>query len=232
MTCSEVRPMATTAPSHPGYDIFRHDRPGWIPEWVGDDWDPHPYAYQTEEELMPAGRFHGLYLQTLAEMLGPLLERLSLYLLLDVFLFYRDWEGRKQRIAPDALIAPVFPELPEVQAAHSYNLDVEPLPLCVVEIVSPDSRVRDQERKPLFYASLGISECLVLDILDEQERLRPQILVSLWRLGPEGMLASAPDDEGYVVIETIGVRLRADGRRLVALNMRTGEMLHTSAELL
>ena len=62
--------MATTLPARPTYDIFRHDRPGWIPEWVGDDWDPHPYAYQNDEELMPAGHAHGLYIQMLAVMLS------------------------------------------------------------------------------------------------------------------------------------------------------------------
>ena len=98
--------MATTLPERLPYDIFRHDRPGWIPEWVGDDWDPHPYAYQTREELMPAGYAHGLYIQMLAEMLKPLLERLGMRLFIDVFIFYRDWEGRKQRIAPDVLLAP------------------------------------------------------------------------------------------------------------------------------
>jgi hypothetical protein len=43
--------MSTTLPERPTYNIFRRDRPGWIPEWVGDDWDPHPYVYQTDEEL-------------------------------------------------------------------------------------------------------------------------------------------------------------------------------------
>jgi hypothetical protein len=70
--------MSVTASSPSSYDIFRFDRPGWIPESVGDDWDPHPYAYQTEEELMPAGRFHSRYIRTLAEMLRPLFSRMGL----------------------------------------------------------------------------------------------------------------------------------------------------------
>jgi Uma2 family endonuclease len=223
--------MATPSSTHHSYDIFRRDRPGWIPEWVGDDWDPNPYAYQTREELMPAGRFHYLYVQMLAEMLGPLLKRLGLELLIDVFIFYRDWEGRKQRVAPDMLIAPIT-ELSDEQKVNSYDLDVEPLPLCVFELVSPTSRERDQEHKPFLYAALGIDECLVLDILDEQERLRPQIDISLWRLSPYGMAVVAPDDEGYVTLTAIDVRVRADGRRLVAQDVRSGELLRTSVELL
>jgi Uma2 family endonuclease len=223
--------MTTTIPEKPGYDIFRRDRPGWIPEWVGDDWNPHPYAYQTEEELMPAGRFHSRYMKLLSQLFDPLLERLGLYLLLDVFIFYRDWEGRKQRIAPDALIAPVFTELDDEQAARSYDLDVEPTPLCVIELTSPESHERDQDRKPFAYALLGIKEYLLLDIVDTDGKLRPQVGVTLWRLDERGYTVVEPDAEGFVTLDTIGVRLRADGRRLIALVVGTNEQLHTAMEM-
>jgi Uma2 family endonuclease len=224
--------VVTTPSKSRKYDIFRKDRPGWIPESVGDDWDLNPYAYQTEEQLMPAGRFHGLYLQTLGELFNPLIERAELYLLFDVFIFYRDWEGRKQRIAPDALIAPAFTEIDDEQAARSYDLDVEPLPLCVIELTSPESQKGDRQSKRLFYAALGIHEYLLLDIVDEDGRLRPQIGVEVWRLEAGNSVAVEPDDEGYVIIETIGARLRADNRRLVAQALSTGEYLRTNTELL
>ncbi len=35
------------------------DRPAWIPPQITENWDSNPYAYQTEEELMPAGGLHG-----------------------------------------------------------------------------------------------------------------------------------------------------------------------------
>ncbi len=47
---------------------------------------------------MPAGRFHNLYLQTLAEILKPLLLRLKLIIAIDTFLIYRDWEGRSNAL--------------------------------------------------------------------------------------------------------------------------------------
>jgi hypothetical protein len=221
-----------TTPSSPvKHDIFRRDRPGWIPEDVGDDWDPNPYAYQTEEQLMPAGRFHGLYLQMVAEMLQPVLGRQGLFVLLDVFIFYRDWEGRKQRIAPDALIAPVFTQIDDEQAARSYDLDVEPLPLCVIEINSPESSERDTLHKPFAYAFLGIREYLLLDIVDADGRLLPQVGIKLWRFATDEQAPVQADAEGYVQLETIGIRLRADGRRLVAQVISTGEFLRTSTDL-
>lgn len=222
--------MATTLPERPTYDIFRHDRPGWIPEWVGDDWDPHPYAYQNDEELMPAGHAHGLYIQMLAEMLKPLLERLGMRLFIDVFIFYRDWEGRKQRIAPDALLAPRVEQAPD-ESLHKYDLDQEPVPLCAIEVISPGSREADSQGKRLFYAGVGIQEYLLLDVEDDQERLLPQIGVSLWRMENGVQLPVAPDDQGFLMLESIGVRLRADGRKLVAHVAASGEPLLTSPEL-
>lgn len=222
---TETRPQSATV------DLFHPDRPGWIPEWVGDDWDPNPYAYQTREELMPAGHEHSLYIQILAEMLTAVLERRGLRRFIDVFIFYRDWEGRKQRIAPDLLIAP-GPEPAPKQGVHSFDLDVEPVPLCVVEIISPSSRKADTRSKGLFYAALGIREYLLLDVEDEDEQLLDPIGIGLWRLDNGVTAPVAPDGEGYLTLETIGVRLRAEGRRLVAYDIATGELLRTNHELL
>jgi Uma2 family endonuclease len=223
--------MATeTVVKRPTYDIFRPDRPGWIPEWVGDDWNPHPYAYQTREELMPAGNIQSLYIQLLAEMLTTVLERRGLRRFIDVFIFYRDWEQRKQRIAPDMLIAPPR-EADPAKHLHAYDLDIEPLPLCAFEVISPGSRESDTQKKRLFYAILGIDEYLLLDVEDEEERALDQVILTLWRREGDRPTPVAPDAEGYLALETLGVRLRADGQRLIAQDLETGEFLRTTSEL-
>jgi Uma2 family endonuclease len=224
--------MSAPITSRTTYNTLHPDRPGWIPDWVGDDWDPNPYAYQTEEEQMPAGRYHSRYLKMIIQLLDPLAERLGVYLLVDVFLFYRDWGGRKQRIGPDALIAPAFPELTEEQEARSYDLDVEPTPLFALELTSPESGERDQEAKRELYAQLRIFEYLVLDITDSKGNLRPQIGVTLWQLFDGDYVDVMPDAEGFVMLQSIGIRLRAEGRRLAAQVVATGEWLRTSSELL
>ena len=58
------------------------------------------------------------------------------------------------------------------------------------------------------------------------------IVVKLWRLENGVTAPVAPDDEDYLTLETIGVRLRAEGRRLVASDIATGELLRTNHELL
>jgi hypothetical protein len=215
--------MTTTVRRTVSYDLFHPDRPGWIPETVGDDWDRNPYAYQSPEELMPAGHLHGLYLNILVSMLAPVLNRLGLRLFIDVFIFYRDWEGRKQRIAPDAVIAPGL-DRPD-QSLHTYDLDNQPLPLCAIEVILPSSCAADEHGKRLFYAHLGIVEYLLLDVENDDEQPLDQIRISLWRIQNDIQLPVAPDSEGFVTLESLGVRLRADGRTLIAQDLATGEWL-------
>ena len=40
-----------------------------------------------------------------------------------------------------------------------------------------------------------------------------------------------PDDDGYIHLDTIGVRMRADGQQLVIQVAATGEVLRTTTEL-
>jgi hypothetical protein len=212
-------------------DLFRPDRPGWIPENVEREWNTNPYAYQTRGQLMPGGRFYGMYLQQLAELLHPVLERSGLTLFTDIYIFYRDWEHRKQRIATSALIAPFNSSLNDEQAAYSYDLDIEPMPLCVIELTSHQTRPADARRKRLFFAALGIREYLMLDIVDQDGRLRPQIGLSLWRLQDETLLAVQPDDAGNIALECVDVYLHVAGQQIEGRTIASGEPLRTASEL-
>jgi hypothetical protein len=212
-------------------DLFRADRPGWIPEDVEREWNSNPYAYQTRGQLMPGGRFYGLYLQQFAELLHPVLEQSGLMLFTDIYIFYRDWEHRKQRIATSALIAPFDSSLNDEHAAYSYDLDIEPMPLCAIELTSHQTSMADARRKRLFFAALGIREYLMLDVVDQNGRLRPQIGLSLWRLQDETLLAMQPDDMGYIALECVGVCLRAAGQQLEGRTIDRGEPLRTASEL-
>jgi len=125
-----------------------NDRPGWIPPEIKDNWDTNPYAYQTEEELMPAGGLHGRLLAYILEILRNFIEAQGLMLLADTFMLYRDSKGTKRRISPDLLLMPFrFPP------PSAYDLDTEPPPLCVAEITSPKSRLNDLKNKLAFYKS-------------------------------------------------------------------------------
>jgi Uma2 family endonuclease len=197
------------------------DRPGWIPAHIVRDWNPNPYAYQTEEEKMPAGGLHGQLLAYLMELLRVFLDRQGLMLLLDTFLLYRDDKKRKQRIAPDLLLMPYrFPP------PSAYDLDVEPPPLLVVEVTSPDSHLKDLQHNMDFYAGLGISTYLAIDAVTPQNTLREPIEVHLWRFTQGKMQKVKPNRAGALVLPEMGVEILMRKDHLQLIDMGTGQPLH------
>ncbi len=194
------------------------DRPGWIPANIKYNWDNNPYAYQTEEELMPAGGLHGQLLAYLVEVLRATLKERGLMLLLDTFLLYRDKQGIKQRIAPDLLLMPFrFPP------PSAYDLDLEPPPLSVVEVTSPKSHLNDLHHKVPFYFSLGISTYLVIDAVTPRSQLREQIELHLWQL-IDGQLSKI-ETQGEYLIPQMGLTIAAQGQQLYFTESATGKVL-------
>jgi Uma2 family endonuclease len=202
------------------------DRPGWIPAEIPANWDPNPYAYQTEEELMPAGGLHGQLIAYIVELLRHVLVDRGLMLLIDTFLLYRDERGVKQRIAPDLLLMPArFPP------PSAYDLDEEPPPLLLMEVTSPKSRVADMEHKSAFYMNLGVPAYLAIDAITSTGRLRRRIELHLWRRVDGEMQAITPDEDDGFSLPEMGVRVLADGQCIRFIDLATGERLLDSSEL-
>ncbi len=204
------------------------ERPGWIPDDIGDDWDPDPYAYQIEEDLMPAGNYHGLFLMMIIQMLDGYVQTLGLTMLQDVFVLCRNEQDKKMRLAPDIVLAPVA-TLTEEQLVGAYNLDVDPPPVCLVEITSPGSHKHDLEEKCSWYALWGVEEYLVFDIVDKK-RVRQQVQCSLWRLYGKSYIRVIPDAEGYLPMQSIGVKVRVVGRQPELRVLATNTLLLTKQQ--
>lgn len=202
------------------------DRPGWVPAEITANWDPNPYAYQTEEELMPAGGLHGQLLAYIVELLRYVLARRGLMFLIDTFLLYRDERGVKQRIAPDLLLMPArFPP------PSAYDLDEEPPPLLLVEVTSPKSRLANLEHKATFYLNLGVPAYLAIDAVNSTGRLRRRIELHLWRRVDDEMQEMTPDEDDGFTLPEMGVRVLADGQRIRFVDLTTGDELLDSGEL-
>jgi Uma2 family endonuclease len=202
------------------------ERPGWIPREITENWDRDPYAYQTEEELMPAGGLHGYLVAYFVEILRSFLETRGLMLLADTFMLYRDGQGVKQRISPDLLLMPFrFPP------PSAYNLDIEPPPVLVMEITSPKSRMRDMKNKVFFYTGLGIRTYFVIDAVTSGAKLRKETGLHLWRKNRSMVQEIQPDTAGYLTLPEIGIKVKADGHRLIFADTVSGEMLHDTGEL-
>jgi len=202
------------------------DRPGWIPGEITENWDRDPYAYQTEEELMPAGGLHGYLVSYFVEILRSFLETRGLMLLADTFMLYRDGQGVKQRISPDLLLMPFrFPP------PSAYNLDIEPPPALVMEVTSPKSRMRDMKNKVFFYTGLGIRTYFVIDAVTSGAKLRKETGLHLWRKNRSMVQEIQPDTGGYLTLPEIGIKVKAEGHRLIFADAASGEMLHDTGEL-
>jgi Uma2 family endonuclease len=196
------------------------DRPGWIPSHIVDYWDPDPYAYQTEEELMGDGGPHGQLSGYLMELLRSPLKKRGLMLLQNSFLLYRDHQGIKQRIAPDLLLMPFgFP------APSSYDLDLEPPPLCVVELTSPHSHKNDLKDKVSLYLGLDIPTYLIIDAIRPDDQLRQQIELHVWRREAGQACEMSPDVDGRLGLPEMGLHIQAQGRELLFIDDHTKEVL-------
>ena len=125
------------------------DRPAWIPFNIVADWNPCPYAYQTEEELMSHGPLHDDLMTLISSVLPLHLSKFGLKLWKDLFLLYRDDSGLKCRTGPDMLLASIDQEL----TAGAWDLDSLPVPEFVGEITSPESVFQDLEIKRHLYRS-------------------------------------------------------------------------------
>ncbi len=203
-----------------------YDRPGWIPPEITENWDTDPYAYQTEEELMPAGGLHAYLVTYFVEILRSFLETRGLMLLADTFMLYRDGQGIKQRISPDLLLMPFrFPP------PSAYDLDTEPPPSVVMEVTSPKSRTRDMKTKVFFYTGLGIRTYFVIDAVTSGSKLRREIGLHLWRKNRGMIQQIQPDTDGYLTLPEMNIKVKAEGHRLIFADMTSGDMLHDTGGL-
>ena len=206
---------------------FLVDRPAWIPDHILDGWDTSPYAYQTEEEQMPAGGPHGRLLSYIFALVSYLIEPKGLMFLPDTFMLYRDkGKGRKKRVGPDLLLMPYRDEAPS-----AYDLDVEPPPLMVVEITSPDSHLNDLAKKNGFYLGLGIPTYLVIDAIQPNSKFRDPIELHLWRIIDGHMRKMDADLDGYLTLPEMGFSILARGRELFFKNSETGEVARDAGSL-
>jgi Uma2 family endonuclease len=214
-------------PVHP--QPAMQDRPAWIPDDIGDNWDTHPYAYQTEEELMPAGIYHNEYLLMITQMLSGYIHQQGWKILYDVFVFYRNEWHSKTRTAPDLMLVPNLPLTPEM-VVRSYDLEQEPTPICIFELISPKSYTKDLIWQRDLYASWGVPEYVVLDIMDSKGNPRSQAQCTIWRLAGNTYVPVVPDREGYFTLTSIGIKIRTVGRQTEMRVIATNEKLHTKEE--
>lgn len=131
-------------------------------------------------------------------------------------------ETWKRQLAPDVFVA-FAPSRPR----SSYDSDVEGFPPFVLEIVSPESRRRDQMEKRIAYRRLGAKEYALFTPYVED---RPSQLAG-YRRDAAGQFEEWPKDEhGRLWSAVLGLYLVVDGKILRA-GTPDGRVLPTYREL-
>jgi len=206
---------------------LKPDRPAWIPAHITENWDTDPFAYQTEEELMPAGGIHGQLLTYFTEILRSYLQKQDLMLLVDTFLLYRNSKQVKHRIGPDLLLMEDC-----FQAPSSYDLDTRPPPRCLIEITSPKSHLKDLQNNVALYFGLGAETYFVIDGVTPQNKWRVPIELHLWRKTKgQAYQKMGPDNAGYFLLPEMNIKIAVQEQRFIFVNAVTGEVLRDNGQL-
>lgn len=185
------------------------------------------YPLEDEGVVMPESPHHYLWTRLLAVMLRTFLAARDWLVIGDVLIHWGR-EGVPAQ-APDLAAIPGG-RLPDT-TEKSYHVDRDgPIPAFVLEITSEDTRITDLQAKTLHYAAVGVREMLIIDFWPDDGgawQLLGYRLEDLPYYQP-----IAPDPEGGLTFETIGLRFVAVGReRIDVYVVETGERLMTPDEL-
>lgn len=140
------------------------------------------------------------------------------------FMYFAEGDP-KARISPDCYV--VFG--PAQRDRNSYRCWEEDntLPAVVFEFTSKKTQREDVSDKMQTYEQLRIPEYFLFDPTGDY--LKPSLRG--YRITPIGMYSPiAPQEDGRLVSETLGLELVADGVRLRFFNPETGEFLPTLAQ--
>lgn len=100
-------------------------------------------------------------------------------------------------------------------------------PVTVFEITSRSTRLEDKGNKRALFAMLGVREYFMFDPLNEY--LKPSL--QGFRLVGEDYVAIAPEADGALVSQELGLRLRQENTYLRLFDLRTGQQLLRPAQL-
>ena len=102
-------------------------------------------------------------------------------------------------------------------------------PAFVVEVVSPRYRKEDRETKVIEYARTRVQEYVIIDRRTQRGQIIEEVLG--YRLVDGLYQPIAPDEEGRIRCDTVGLLMSLQEGRLVIEDATTGERLLSSLEL-
>ncbi len=142
----------------------------------------------------------------------------------DLLVFYEQGNPKKF-VVPDVFVVKGL----EPAARRIYKVWFEGKPPDVIlEVTSQKTKKKDTVTKPALYHQLRVAEYFLFD--PTQDYLEPSLQGH--RLVNERYELIAPDAQGALVSEQLGLRLQAEGSQLMFYRLDTGERLLTAEETL
>jgi Uma2 family endonuclease len=152
-------------------------------------------------------------------------NRKDVYVAANMFLYYAKGQPEKRR-APDIMVAKGLKD--GSYERRSFKTWIEGVvPSCVIEVTSKKTAQEDLKKKKPVYQKIGVREYFMFDPLHDY--LPAQIIG--YRLVSKKYQRIKPDDDGSLISEELGLRLRPEGIRLGLYDGKTGMRLPTPDEL-
>jgi Uma2 family endonuclease len=193
---------------------FLEPLPGTLADPLYPDSDGKPMA-ETD--------YHASCMVRTRELMGiRFRDEEDVYVCMDMFLYYEQGNPRARR-APDVMLVKGVGK----HFRRSFRIWEEKVdPWVIFEITSRKTRKVDLVRKPAIYQQLRVKEYFLFDPLGEY--LKPRL--QGFRLKDNTYQAIAPEPDGSLVSEELGLILEADGWMLQFRDRETGERILSNEE--
>ncbi|MCI0397659.1 MAG: Uma2 family endonuclease [Chloroflexi bacterium] len=226
-----------TAPTvEPSADILPEPERGWryVRETLPDGRElsrmvpltPYDFLNPKEGDVMPQRPFHERATRDLADMLQAYFADNPNITVFHDLIFNWDISGLANP-SPDIAVVPNVRNPQDIEG--EFNVAVEGTrPILIIEVVSPHYRKEDRRDKVEIYAQAGVQEYVILDRWERRGQTVNEVLG--YELEEGRYWPIPPDDDGFILCRTVGLRIGLEEDRAVLLNATTGERLRTYAE--
>jgi Uma2 family endonuclease len=184
------------------------------------------FLHPKEGYHLPNNTFHDRIIATVQDILNRRYDNC-----LDVAVFHDlliQWDFELGEHSPDIFV--VFGIEDKKRERTKFVVAKEGVrPAFILEVVSPRYRKQDRETKVVEYAQAGVQEYVIVDRRRQRGQLLEEVLG--YQLERGHYRPIAPDEQGRIACETLGVSIGLEDGQLLIFDTQTGERLQTASEL-
>ncbi len=185
------------------------------------------FLHPAEGYIMPNNTFHADVVSDARDMLARRYADDPHALVFHDVLIWWDERGTRPH-CPDVCV--VFGVRTKAEFRTRFVVPAEGVrPALIIEVVSPAYRKEDREVKVEEYEQEGVQEYVILDRRPQRGRVTYEVLG--YRLARGRYRPIAPDDDGRILCQTVGLWISTSEGCIVLEDANSGERLLTSREL-